>query len=111
VSLVNLFNKKCSWRRKSSLGDNDFGEQIYTETIISSDVDCAFQEITMDLQENTPVPGNRRVFDLFLNPDEDIRVEDIPIIDGSDNFRVFDVADDGGRVDHLLVAVEQLRET
>lgn len=105
--LASLFNKKCSWRRKSATQEDEFGEFIYTETIISSDVPCAFQEITRDLKENIPQNINVRIFDLFLAPDEDIRVEDIYIFEGSDNYLVKDVADAAGRDHHLEVLVEQ----
>ena len=110
MSISGLFNKTCSWKRKSFTQVDEFGEPIYTETIVDSDVGCAFQEITKDLIENIPVEGNRRVFDLFLETGKDILPEDVLVIDGSDNYIVTDIDDAAGRGHHLEVMVEQNKE-
>ncbi len=107
MALASLFNKRCSWRRKSATQEDEFGEFIYTETIISSDIPCAFQEITRDFQENIPQNMNIRMFDLFLSFDEDIKAEDTLIFEGSDNYFVKDVMDAAGRSHHLEAWVEQ----
>ena len=110
MPIESLFNKKISWRRKSSSTVDEFGEPIYTETLITSDANCAFQEITRDLIENTPIESNKRIFDLFLNVNEDLKAEDIMIFEGSDNYKVHNVADAAERDNHLEALVEQNRE-
>lgn len=109
MSLASLFNKKISWRRSSFTQRDEFNEPIYTETLIASDRPCAFQEITRDFRENFPLEANKKMYDLFLFPEEDIRVRDIPIFEGSDNYEVKDVADAAERDHHLEILVEQTR--
>ena len=110
MPIESLFNKKISWRRKSFIAVNEFGTPIYTETLITSDAACAFQEITRDLIENTPIESNRRVFDLFTGIGEDLKAEDILIFEGSDNYKVKSVGDAAERDNHLEILVEQSRE-
>ncbi len=110
MSIESLFNKKCSWKRKVFGQVDQFNQPIYTETIIASDQDCAFQEITGDLREVEPVEVNRKIFDWFLATGQDVRPEDIVVIDGSENFKVHSIDNAAGRDHHLRARVEQTIE-
>ena len=43
MSLANLLNKKCTWKRRLNKDINDYGEIIYSDVTIGSDVNCARQ--------------------------------------------------------------------
>ena len=55
MSIYGLFNKRCSWKRKTVVGENNFGEYIYTEVVVASDVACRFEDIEdWELQQAEP---------------------------------------------------------
>lgn len=114
MSFYSLLNKRCSWKRRISTGANSFGEVIFTEQMIGSDVRCARQvgdgnndrQFINNLQT---APKNVKLVTYYLMPSEDIQENDIIIFQASEQGIVRDVKDDGGRNHHKSVLVEEVQ--
>ena len=109
MGIFGLFNKRCSWKRKVITGENKFGENIYTEQIVESDVPCRAEDVDdWELQQRDPGGDFTRVKKIFyMGPGKDIQGNDRIIFEGSDNYIVIKPDDAAGHGHHLEVRVEQ----
>jgi len=115
MSIKNLLNKKCSWRRRINTGlANDYGEIDYSDVIFGSDVPCSRQVgVGMNMRqmvENLP-PGefDKKLVKYYLAP-TDIQEGDLITFEGSETEKVRDVRDAGGRGHHLEIVAVSTKE-
>ncbi len=112
MSFYGLLNGKCSWRRRSNIGENEFNEIIWTELVVSSDIPCSRQpgpgNNMRQIIENK-MPGN---FDFklvrYYMGVTDIKEGDRIIFQGVSDAFVRDIRDAAGRGHHLELLVEEV---
>lgn len=113
MSIQDLFNKRCSWRRPINAGTNTFGEIKYSEITIGSDVPCARQvghglNMRQEIDNKEVGIHNFKIVKYFLLP-TDIQEGDRMVFEGSETEKVRDVRDAAGRGNHLEILAEDVR--
>jgi hypothetical protein len=114
MTIQNLFNKVCSWRRRIAIDENEFNEIIYSDLWVGSDVSCARQVgpgLNMRKYIDTEPPGeyNRKIVKYYMLP-TDIQEGDIIKFEGSELEKVEDVRDAAGRGHHLEILARAIEE-
>ena len=113
MSIAGLFNKKCSWKRRINKTTDSYGEIVYSDVVIGSDVPCSRQVgHGMNMRQeidNKPVGIHGfSIVKYFLIP-TDIHMGDIIEFDGSETEIVRNVRDAAGRGNHYEVLAEDIR--
>ena len=110
MSLKSLLNKRCSWKRRVNIGENSFGELIYSEVTLGSDVLCA-QQVGRGLNVRQQIDEKEFGISSYMQPrlwlmPTDIQEGDIVTIDGDDAI-VKNVRDAAGRGHHYELMLEK----
>ena len=114
MSFSKLLNKRCSWKRRFNVGQNEYGEINYSDVIIGSDVECGRQvglgmNMRQLVQNVEPGEFNRKVVKYWMYP-TDIQEGDIIKFQGSELEKVEDVRDAAGRGHHLEILSRSIVE-
>jgi hypothetical protein len=113
MSIAGLFNKRCTWTRRVNKTTDDYGEIIYSDVVIGSDVLCARQTghgLNMRQEVSNKPPGihSFSIVKYYLLP-TDIRAGDLMTYQGSETEIVRNVRDAAGRGSHYEILTEDVR--
>ncbi len=112
MSFYGLLNGRCSWKRRSNVGENEFKEIIWTETTIASDVPCSRQpgpgnNMRQMLEHKAPGHFNFKLVRYYMGV-TDIKEQDRIIFQGVSDAFVRDIRDAAGSGHHMELLVEEI---
>ena len=115
MSFTSLLNKTCSWVRRINIATGEYGEVIVSDLLIGSDVACARQvgvgnNMRQLVQDIPAGEFDKKLTTYYLFP-TDIQEGDLITFEGSEEGKVRDVQQGGGRNHHLEVLVEEIMAT
>lgn len=113
MSIYGLFNKRCTWKRRINKSTDAYGEIIYSEVVVGSDVKCARQvghgmNMRQDIDTKDVGIHAFSIVKYFLLP-TDIKAGDLVTFAGSETEIVRNVRDAAGRNHHIEVLAEDIR--
>lgn len=113
MSFYGLLNKKCSWSRRINVGSNDFGEIIFTEVLVASDIPCS-RQVGAGNNDNQLLEGlkegdlARKISRFYFAYSDDVQEGDIITFETSDQGIVRSIKDDAGRSHHKKALVVEI---
>jgi len=113
MSIFGLFNKRCTWKRRINKGLDVYGEILYSDVIMGSEVKCARQighgmNMRQDIDNKDVGIHGFSIVKYYLYP-TDIKAGDLITFAGSETEIVRNVRDAAGRMHHFEVLAEDIR--